>query len=1084
MSESRDPEEVRELLSGYFDLARSLIGRYGGTVQKFIGDAVMAVWGAPIAREDDAERAVRAALELVSGISTFGDQHGIDLEARVGVATGEAATTETPDEGMVIGDRVNTASRIQSVARPRSCFVDETTRNATAAAVVYRDAGDHELRGKTERVHLFEAIRVVAGIGGALKSRGLEAPFVGRDGELRLVKELFHTSAEQSRAHLVSIVGVAGIGKTRLAWEYFKYIDGISDVVLWHRGRCLAYGDGVTYWALAEMVRSRARIVEGEDATEAAAKLHRAVEEYVPDEEERRWVESRLAQLLGVETRGSFDREDLFAGWRMFFEQMAAAHPVVLSFEDMQWADSALLDFVEYLLEWSRSHAIFVMMLTRPELLERRPNFGTAHRNFTSISLEPLADLAMRALIDGLVPGLPDGTRDQILGRAGGVPLYAVETVRMLIDRGLLVSEETGYRPVGPIEVLDIPETLHALIAARLDGLNEVELRVIQEAAVLGKSFTKEGVSRLSGVRADELAESLDALVRKELIAPQMDPRSTERGHYSFLQDIVRTVAYESLSKRDRKLKHLAAAAYLEDAFGSEDDEVLEVVEIVASHYRSALELSPTSADADQVRAKARSMTVRAGERAAALADARGAQRYFEQALELTDEELEQASLEERAGLMATQIGDRATARTHFERAISLLDLMGETHAGARVAAQLGEIDFHELHMTQGIERMEKAFALLSEDEPDADLATLAAQLGRLQLFSGSPEIARQRIEFALALAEKLELPEQFSQALNTKAVILEFQQRPREAMLLIRHALSVALSEGFSVAALRAYNNLLAFLLGADKLDEMTTVYDEAMDLAQRIGHSTWQMYYLGIETIRCVSTGEWDRALELVEECRQAPDVPIFLMQRLIDVTFVHVNRGDLAAAREMLAAGADLQGSEEVQSRATYSWASSLILFAEGRLEEALAAADDVAEVAARGGDLPEALINQLNVSFEADPRRCEEILRGVEAMKPGEKQPSLRAHAGRIRAKMSPDVADENFEYAIGIFRRIPARFWLAVSLLEQAESLGSRGHAEDAAVRLAEAGAIFEGLRAAPWIERVHQASAGASNRAG
>jgi class 3 adenylate cyclase len=352
-SEKRDPEEVREVLSGYFDLARAIVGRYGGVVQKFIGDAVMAVWGAPVAKEDDAERAVRAGLELVSAVAAYGSEHGTELQARVGIVTGGAATTETAEEGLVIGDRVNTAARIQSAAPPGCCYVDQATKRATAASVAYLDAGAHTLKGKAEPVFLHQALRVVAGVGGAFKSEGLEAPFVGRDRELRLVKDLFHASAQEHRAHLVSVTGIAGIGKSRLAWEFYKYMDGLSDLFSWHRGRCLSYGEGVAYWALAEMVRSRAGILEAEEPGSAATKLHVALEEHLRDPEERRWVEPRLSHLLGLEDRTARDKEDLFAAWRLFFERMSEVRPVVMSFEDMQWADSSLLDFVEYLLDWS-----------------------------------------------------------------------------------------------------------------------------------------------------------------------------------------------------------------------------------------------------------------------------------------------------------------------------------------------------------------------------------------------------------------------------------------------------------------------------------------------------------------------------------------------------------------------------------------------------------------------------------------------------------------------------------------------------------------------------------------------------------
>ena len=734
-SENRDPEEVREILSGYFELARAIVGRYGGVVQKFIGDAVMAVWGAPVAKEDDAERAVRAGLELVSAVAGYGLEHRTELQARVGVVTGGAATTETAEEGLVIGDRVNTAARIQSAAPPGCCYVDEATKRATAASVAYLDAGAHTLKGKAEPVRLYQALRVVAGVGGALKSEGLEAPFVGRDRELRLVKDLFHASAQEHRAHLVSVTGIAGIGKSRLAWEFYKYMDGLSDMFRWHRGRCLSYGEGVAYWALAEMVRSRAGIVEAEEAGSAATKLHTVLEEHLRDPEERRWVEPRLAHLLGLEDRTARDKEDLFAAWRLFFERMSEVRPVVMSFEDMQWADSSLLDFVDYLLDWSRNHAIFVLTLSRPDIVERRPNWGAGRRNFTSIYLEPLSQPVMRELVTGLVPGLPDDVCDRILARSEGVPLYAVETVRMLIDRGLLRREGDRYEPIGPIGALDIPETLQALIAARLDGLSPRERRLLQEAAVVGKTFSKGSLSALLGEPPETLDELLSSLVKKEVISLQTDPRSPDRGQYAFLQDLVRAVAYETLPKRDRKQRHLAVAAHLLEAWAGDED---EIVEVVASHYLEAYQLAPSAPDAEDAKSKARQFLMRAGERAAALAVAEGAQRYFELALDLSEDPRSRAALEERAGQMALVAVMTDDARAHFEAAISTLDGIADTHASARVSAHLGEVDFLQERLEQGIERMERAFSLLADEEPDADLATLAAQLARLHLFSGA----------------------------------------------------------------------------------------------------------------------------------------------------------------------------------------------------------------------------------------------------------------------------------------------------------------------------------------------------------
>ncbi|HYX75791.1 MAG TPA: AAA family ATPase, partial [Gaiellaceae bacterium] len=573
LSEQRDSEEVREFLSRYFETARRTIERFGGTIEKFIGDAVMAVWGTPVAHEDDAERAVRAALDLLPAVAALGAEAGSDgLRARAAVLTGEAAVALDADgQGMVAGDLVNSASRVQALAEPGTVLVGEGTRRSTEAAIAYESAGTHELKGKAEPLPVWRAERVIATVGGGGRATGLEAPFVGRDAELRLVKDLFHAAADERKARLVSVVGVAGVGKSRLSWEFQKYLDGLVDTILWHRGRCLAYGEGVAFWALAEMVRRRAGIVEEEGAVPALEKLRRAISEHVPDAEEAAWLEPRLAHLLGLGEPAPAAREDLFSAWRLFFERLAQEAPTVLVFEDLQWADTALLDFIEYLLEWSRSHPLFVLTLARPELADRQPGWGAGKRDFSSLFLEPLPPDAMDELLRGFVPGLPDELRERIRDRAEGIPLYAVETVRMLLDRGLLERDDGAYRPTGAIETLEVPETLHALIAARLDDLEPSERQVLTDAAVLGKSFTKRALAALSGTGQDELEPLLAALVRKEILTLQADPLSPERGQYGFLQALVQKVAHDTLSRHERKARHLAAAEFFETSWGAEE---------------------------------------------------------------------------------------------------------------------------------------------------------------------------------------------------------------------------------------------------------------------------------------------------------------------------------------------------------------------------------------------------------------------------------------------------------------------------------------------------------------------------------
>ena len=363
LSDGRDAEETRELLSRYFELAGEVIGRYGGTIEKFIGDAVMAVWGTPIARENDAERAVRAALDLVAAVKALGP----GLDARAGVLTGETAVTiGATNQGMVAGDIVNTASRLQSVAQPGTVLVGESTERATNEAIAYEPAGEQLLKGKTAPVPAFRAIRVVAERGGRGRGDRLEAQLVGRDGEFRLLKDLVHGTGEEKRTRVVSLIGVAGSGKSRLLWELSKYLDGVVETVWWHTGRSPAYGEGITFWALGEMVRNRAGLAETDDEATTRAKLAETVARWVTDETERRWIESALLVLLGVDGAAALSREELFAAWRTFFERIAANGTVVLVFEDLHWADQGTLDFIDHVAEWSRGRPILVITLARP----------------------------------------------------------------------------------------------------------------------------------------------------------------------------------------------------------------------------------------------------------------------------------------------------------------------------------------------------------------------------------------------------------------------------------------------------------------------------------------------------------------------------------------------------------------------------------------------------------------------------------------------------------------------------------------------------------------------------------------------
>jgi class 3 adenylate cyclase/tetratricopeptide (TPR) repeat protein len=1082
LSEGRDPEEVRDLLSRYFDTCRSLISRYGGTVEKFIGDAVMAVWGTPVAKEDDAERAVRSALDLVAAVQAMGVESGAaELRARAGVLTGEAAVTlGTTTEGMVAGDLVNTASRLQSVAPPGQVYVGETTRRATEAAIVYEDAGLHELKGKAEPVRLHQALRVVASRGGALRRSGLEPPFVGRDRELRLIKELFHTSAEQRRAHLVSVIGVGGIGKSRLAWEFEKYVDGVTETIRWHRGRCLSYGEGVTYWALAEMLRSRAGIVEGESQQEALRKLHRTVEEFVADPEERQWVEPRLANLLGLEERSAPDQQDLFSAWRLFFERMADRNPTVLVFEDMEWADAALVEFIDYLLNWSRNYPLFLLVLARPEFAERHQGWGGGKRGYTPLYLEPLPDPAIDELLSGLVPDMPEHLMARIDERAEGVPLYAVETLRRLVDRGLLVLEGNAYRLTAPVDDLEVPETLQALIAARLDGLSSEERALIQRASVLGKTFAKPALAAVSGATEPELEPLLVSLVRKEILFVQADPRSPERGQYGFIQDLVRKIAYDTQPRRERKARHLAAAAHLESVWGQDED---EIVEILAAHYLDAFRAAPDAPDAPEIQAKAAGRLARAGERAASLAATAEAQRYFEQAIEFTPAPVAQAELHERAGVVAWRGGRVDRAAAHYEQAVSLFESQGLTHPSARVAARLAEIDWASGQPEQAVARLEPAFEVLSRDEPDADLATVAGQLGRFLALSQHTERAIELLELALHLAGTLDLPDVLSHALSSRAIVLIKESRLAEAKIILRGAIEVALESEVLPAALRAYNNLMVVTESLDLYGEAVELSEESLQLTRRVGDRVREAQTVSGTLGDLIYVGRWDEALAQAEEVQriEVGSVRIQLVG-LLDVIHVLVNRGDVAEARRHFEAMPWLSESDDVQIQCNRLFIEAELLRAEGRTAEALGAAERVlsARPALSVTDyrIKRGIVEVLEACLELGRLdRTEELLAEVEGLRPGEMTPFLRANAARFRARLAIARGEEagvesGFKSAAGLFRELSAPFWLAMAQLEHAEWLAGRGRVDAAEPLLVEAGATFERLGAAPWLDRL------------
>ncbi len=1089
LAESRDAEDVRELLSGYFDAARTIVERYGGGIEKFIGDAVMAVWGVPRAREDDAERAVRAALEIIDAVATFGERaEAPGLRARAGVVTGQVAAQTNSGEGIVVGDRVNTAARIQAAAEPGKVLVDDVTRQVSSAAIVYEDAGEHVLKGKGEPVRLWHPTRVVSGVGGKQREASLEAPLVGRDTDLRLIKDLFHSGIEHGVARLVAVSGPAGVGKTRLRWEFDKYTDGLADDFLFHSGRCLPYGDGVAYWALAEMVRQRLGIPEESAFEEAISKLDAGLDRWIVSASDREFLVPRLGALLGVAEPG-LAREELFAGWRMFFERLSEHEPVVMVFEDLQWAGDGLLDFIDHLLEWSTQHAIFMLGLSRPEFGEHRKGWPGGRRGATLIHLEPLGEGAMGELLDGLVRGLPAEARTRIVSQAEGIPLYAIETVRALADRGVLVADGDRLALAGELGELDIPASLSSLLAARLDALDPEERELIRTMSVFGGAFPRASAAALAAVPEDRLDPLLESLVRKQVLAIRGDPLSPDRGQYAFAQTLLRTVAYETLSRRERKARHRAAAEHLRAMFPNHGEDVAEVI---ASHFFDAYTAAGDDDDATELREEALAELRRAARRAETVGAPEAAEHAYRTALELVDNERERAELVEAAGRMAGRAARWEEAVELFERAAAAHEAVGRDQDAARALGLLAKPLRYLGRGAEALERMRAAFTTLDPDQLSPDVADLNLELGGALALGGRPEESEEPLERALTAAEALQLPATLCGALTTTAFRYGFAGRLEQERGLYKTAIEIAERHELSAEKLAAQINLAESLAQTDspEADEMNVA---AMATARRIGDRSFECYCAGNVAYRLLLTGDWVKIDELAEEIlRAGEDEPAdghYLHLRLVHLA---VLRGDLAAATDHLDRLGGLRGFGDFEANALCQVADAIVALAGDQASAAHEHAVAVLDQTAQLGGCHEAIRCAWLVAVDAalglelfDP--VEDLLEALECRPPGRTPPLLRAELPRIRgllaaARNRHDTVEADLTAAVRAYEELGYPYQQARAQADLGAWLVARQRRDEALAPLQSASETFARLGAAPAGNRVQQLLAAEGQR--
>jgi class 3 adenylate cyclase/predicted ATPase len=1084
LSEARDPEAVRELLSQYFRVARTVIIRYGGVVEKFIGDAVMAVWGTPVATEGDAERAVRAALDLVAAVAELGSEAGVPgLAARAGVVTGEVAVTlGVAGEGMVAGDAVNTASRVQAAAEPGAVLADAATQRLAGSAIGFADAGEHALKGKAESAQLWRATRVLSAVGGSQRVDGLEAPLTGRDAELRTVRDLFHAAADRRVPRLVLVSGPAGVGKSRLGWEFEKYADGLMAEVWWHRGRCLSYGDGVAFWALAEIVRQRLGIAEEDPPETAAGKLAEGLARYVADPGERGYVAVRLGRLLGVAAEGdggaALSREELFAGWRLFFERLAAENPVVLLVEDAQYADTGLLDFLDYLIDWVRDLPVYVLVLARPELGQARPGFG-AGRNRSTLTLDPLDVASMDQLVDALVPGMPAAARAKVTGQAQGIPLFAVETIRSLVDRDIVQPIEGVYRLTGEVGQLAVPDSLHSLLAARLDALDPGVRRLVADAAVLGATFPAEALIAVSEQDEAVVRAALAELVRREVLSVSADRLSPERGSYQFSQNMLRQVAYDTLSRRDRKARHLAVAAHLRAAFAGDGEEVAEVI---ARHYLDALDAVPDDGDTGQIRGQAIAALTRAADRAGRTgAPARAAASYAA-AARLTQAgtgggDPAASVLWERAAEAALTSADYAAAVEQAGQAGDLYRQCGDTRSAARAQAIAGRALRRWGRHAQAREQLTGALAVLRED-PGTDTARALEELARLEVAAGSPAADALSTE-ALVLGQDLAVDEATLAGLfTTRGTCHSFAGRKPQAAAYFQAAARLAGQAGDPVRLGRALVNLSDTVTGTDPAAGAEAARAAAAQL-RRAGAR--DLLATAVENLAqaLLMTGDWDAAeAELV----QAADADGLAGIEYLTCyrAWVAALRGEAPSAQATLAGLGDLRASDDPQDQATIAVAEAFTAAARRQpaaaLRHARAALDHAGALGISYEYLRWAWPLAARAAHDlADTATTRELLAMLDGHPAGQLAPMQRAERDLARSRLAAAGGDPDsgpaFAAAITGLRQHSTPYHLAHGLLDHAEHLLRMDDHDAAGAAIGEARDIAQQLGCQPLLDR-------------
>jgi len=1121
LGEQLDPERLQEVLATYFAAMREEIEAEGGTVEKFIGDAVMAAFGVPTAHEDDPSRALRAALrmrrrleEVNTGLQA---RFGVSLRIRTGVNTGEvlAAPNPLPGEPMVTGDAVNVAARLEQTAEPGEIVVAERTARA-ARGFRFRELGEQELRGKEQAVPAV-VLEEEAPARAERGVPGLHAPMVGRDSELEVLRSLYHRSAAEGRPNLVTIYGDPGVGKSRLTAEFLAWSAGVKKPPVVVRGRCLPYGDGVTYWPLAEILKARSGVLDTDPPNVALERIRAMGRELLTEEvaADPAKATAALAYTVGVDDPGmpfhTLEPREVrlktHGAWRSFFSALAGAAPVVAVIEDIHWADPALLDLLEELAERVQGPVLFVCT-ARPELTERRSGWGGGRRNFSSVALDPLTALEADRLVTLLlsIEDLPPAVHDHILARAEGNPFFLEEIIRKLIDEGRIVREADRWRAAAGIDDVVVPDTVQAVLAARIDLLAPKEKRALQSAAVVGRVFWPGPVLLLLNGEGPELDDTLGRLEDRDLVLSRLGSAVAGQREFAFKHVLTRDVAYESLPRRDRARAHSAVAEWIESTSGERRG---EFAELLAYHYEEAFRGRREDAQGDpttleDLRRKAFASLMQASEDARRRYAVAKAAAMAERARALAVEPLERAMALEQVGMVALNDyrGDLAFASFREAADLRTEHAPADGMAIARVCARAVEVPMRwpgsMMHIPPE-EEVQRYLDLGSANVRDGDSEEHARLLlargyiayafgHRRTITDDEYERASADADEATQMAVRLGRADLASASLDSAGATLWPRGVYGRSLPLIRRRLDLAeaLEDPWELGDIHAVAAWATAMMGDYPEAVRLATKGEALTAGEAQGMA---LHNLSWGAFAEFALGNWDvvvdeivpRVLALLGERKDDP--PYFTAHAFGSAAFVHEARGDPAAVEltALLRRHALVEGGE--WPRSSLIWLTS-ILTRRGWTEEVEQLLE---KLGSRPSGIGRPLEDQVRAEVLARHERWDEVpaflVRSREFVSQGELR-ALPVHLDRLEARTSVAAGDVDgglamLEHARTGFERLGAAWERARTELDLAEALAAtdryeegRAHLDAATPDLERVGALLEIERARDLSKRL------------